>query len=118
MNDQGEKHPGKLCLVVQQGGIGATSFELLEGSNLIGRWDPERAAFPEIDLENDDPEAKISRKHAVVVRRGDRATIQDLGSLNGTFLNRQKLEPNTEPLELHADDEIIIGKTVLKVKLS
>jgi pSer/pThr/pTyr-binding forkhead associated (FHA) protein len=87
------------------------------GDNLIGRWDPDSGAFPEVDLEADDPEARISRKHALI-RVSDKVTIEDIGSLNGTFVNRgPRLEPGS-PVELKDGDEIIIGKTFFKASFS
>ena len=42
-------------------------------------------------------------------------TVRDVGSLNGTYVNRgNRLIPGT-PLEIKADDEVIIGKTFLKL---
>ena len=68
-----------------------------------------------MDLEQDDPEAKISRKHALIIIEGGKITIEDIGSLNGTYVNRgNRLIPGT-PLEIKADDEVIIGKTFLKL---
>ena len=85
------------------------------GNNLVGRWDPETGAFPEVDLEADDPEAKISRKHALIRLDGAKITIEDIGSLNGTYVNRQpRLAPGT-PHDLKDGDEIIVGKTFFKV---
>jgi hypothetical protein len=93
-------------------------FELEDGNNLIGRWDPETGSFPEVDLEQDDPEAKISRKHALIRIDGGKITIEDIGSLNGTYVNRQpRLQPGT-PAELKDGDEVIIGKTFLKLSVS
>jgi len=93
-------------------------FELEPGKNFIGRWDPDTGSFPEVDLEQDDPEAKISRKHAVIIIENGKITLDDIGSLNGTFLNRgQRLVPGT-PVELHNGDEIIIGKTFLQLTVS
>ncbi len=90
-------------------------FPLEPGNNLVGRWDPETGSFPEVDLEADDPEAKISRKHALVRIEGSKITIEDIGSLNGTYVNRQpRLAPGT-PQDLKDGDEIIIGKTFFKV---
>jgi len=93
-------------------------FELELGNNLVGRWDPETGAFPEVDMEQFDPEAKISRKHALIRIEGNRVTIEDIGSLNGTYVNRQpRLQPGN-PLDLKDGDEIIIGKTFLKLSIS
>jgi len=68
-----------------------------------------------VDLEQDDPEAKISRKHALVRIENGKITVEDIGSLNGTYVNRQpRLQPGT-PVEIKSGDEIIIGKTFLKL---
>ncbi len=103
----------KLSLL--RGGRKGQEFPLDNGQNFIGRWDPETGSFPEVDLEQDDPEAKISRKHALIIIEGGRITIEDIGSLNGTYVNRgNRLIPGT-PLDIKAGDEVIIGKTFLKL---
>jgi pSer/pThr/pTyr-binding forkhead associated (FHA) protein len=90
-------------------------FPLEDGNNLVGRWDPETGAFPEVDLDADDPEAKISRKHALIRIADGKITVEDIGSLNGTYVNRgARLQPGS-PIELKTGDEIIIGKTFLKL---
>jgi pSer/pThr/pTyr-binding forkhead associated (FHA) protein len=107
----------KAKMTIIRGGTLGKEFPLQEGNNLIGRWDPDSGAFPEVDLEMDDPEARISRKHALI-RVGDQTTIEDIGSLNGTFVNRgRRLEPGA-PAELHDGDEVIIGKTFFRFSLS
>ncbi len=105
----------KARLAVVRGGRKGQEFPLEDGNNLVGRWDPETGAFPEVDLDADDPEAKISRKHALIRIEGGKITIEDIGSLNGTYVNRQpRLQPGA-PVELKTGDEIIIGKTFLKL---
>jgi hypothetical protein len=107
--------PFKAKLSMVRGGRKGQEFPLENGNNLVGRWDPETGAFPEVDLDADDPEAKISRKHALIRIDGGKITIEDIGSLNGTFVNRQpRLAPGS-PVELKGGDEIIIGKTFLKL---
>ncbi len=104
-------------LVLMRGTNKGREFPIEEGSNLVGRWDPDTNAFPEIDLESEDEEAKVSRKHAVLERRGDKVTVEDIGSLNGTFLNRSpRLEPGVRQ-ELRPGDELIIGKVFLKFEI-
>ncbi len=101
-------------VIVVRGGTSGRVYPIEPGTNLIGRWDPDAGAFPEIDLENEDIEAKVSRKHALITRDGELCTIEDIGSLNGTFLNRgSRLKPG-ERQPLTVGDEIIIGKTFLK----
>jgi hypothetical protein len=107
--------PFKAKLSVVRGGRKGQEFPLEDGNNLIGRWDPETGSFPEVDLDADDPEAKISRKHALIRIDGGRITIEDIGSLNGTYVNRQpRLSPGS-PAEIKSGDEVIIGKTFLKL---
>ena len=48
----------------------------------------------------------MSRKHAVVLERGGHWFIEDQGSLNGTFVNRRRVES----AQLSDGDEIQIGK--------
>ncbi len=107
--------PFKAKLSVVRGGRKGQEFPLEDGNNLIGRWDPETGSFPEVDLDADDPEAKISRKHALIRIDGGKITIEDIGSLNGTYVNRQpRLAPGS-PAEIKSGDEVIIGKTFLKL---
>ncbi len=107
--------PFKAKLSVVRGGRKGQEFPLEDGNNLIGRWDPETGSFPEVDLDADDPEAKISRKHALIRIDAGKITIEDIGSLNGTYVNRQpRLSPGS-PAELKSGDEVIIGKTFLKL---
>jgi len=101
--------------LIRGGNRPGQEFPLEEGNNLVGRWDPETGAFPEVDLEADDPEAKISRKHALIRVVGDKLTIEDIGSLNGTYVNRGTRLTVGTPQDLKNGDEIIIGKTFLRV---
>jgi len=95
LQDLGGKGP---VLVVRSGGgrAGESFFPSAERT-LIGR-------SPECDVFLDD--VTVSRKHAEVVRDGEAFTISDLGSLNGTFVNRKRIES----AELEDDDEVQIGK--------
>jgi len=107
----------KARLKVVRGGRKDQEFPLEDGNNLVGRWDPETGAFPEVDLDADDPEAKISRKHALIRIAEGKITVEDIGSLNGTYVNRgSRLQPGS-PIELKTGDEIIIGKTFLKLTI-
>jgi pSer/pThr/pTyr-binding forkhead associated (FHA) protein len=59
--------------------------------------------FPDCHFLDD---VTVSRRHAELSRDGDTFTIRDLGSLNGTFVNRRRIESAT----LEDDDEVQIGK--------
>ena len=107
----------KAKLKVVRGGRKDQEFPLEDGNNLVGRWDPDTGSFPEVDLDADDPEAKISRKHALIRIAEGKITVEDIGSLNGTYVNRgTRLQPGS-PVELKTGDEIIIGKTFLKLSI-
>ncbi len=95
LQDRPEKGP---ALVVRSGGGRAGESFLLSGERtLIGR-------SPECDVFLDD--VTVSRRHAEIGRNDEHFTIKDLGSLNGTFVNRRR----TESSELEDDDELQIGK--------
>jgi hypothetical protein len=105
-------------LVIQRGGKVGKEFPLSATESLIGRWDADGGIFPDIDLDQDDPEAKVSRRHARIACQNNQFLIEDLGSTNGTFINRgPRLLPGTRQ-SLNNGDEIIVGKTFLKFVLS
>lgn len=91
-------------------------FHIGLGEVLVGRWDADNGIFPEVDLDPFDAEAKVSRRHAKVFFKDEKFFIEDLGSTNGTFLNRgRRLIPGV-PQALEDDDELIVGKTFLRFK--
>lgn len=105
-----------LRMVISRGVNKGRVFPLEEGTNLIGRWDVEASAFPEIDLDDEDTDAKISRKHAIIHCTNGSVSIEDLGSLNGTFVDRGRKLKEGEVYELSPGDEIIIGKIFLQLE--
>jgi FHA domain len=89
---------GGTALVVRVGGgLAGERFTLANERTLVGR-------SPDCDVFLDD--VTVSRRHAELLQQGDRFTIRDLGSLNGTFVNRHRVES----VELHDDDEVQVGK--------
>ncbi len=105
-------------LVIERGSSAGKQFSLSDENSNIGRWDAEGGVFPDVDLDSDDPEAKVSRRHARISRRDGQYAIEDLGSTNGTFVNRgRRLAPgSTHPLQ--DGDEIIVGKTFLRFRVA
>ena len=89
---------GGPALVVRSGGGRAgEAFVPAAERTMIGR-------SPDCDIFLDD--VTVSRRHAELMREGDRLVIRDLGSLNGTFVNRRRIESAV----LEDDDELQIGK--------
>jgi hypothetical protein len=85
---------------------------------IIGRLDAVSASFPDVDLTSDGGLGKgISRRHAKILRRGRQVFIEDLGSINGTFLNREKLAPYL-PHVLKSGDELQLGRLKLWVSFT
>jgi hypothetical protein len=84
----------------------------------IGREDAVSNIFPDIDLTpHGGEEGGVSRMHARIFVENGQYMIEDENSTNFTFLNRQKLAPKT-PTALHDNDEIKLGRVLLKFKES
>jgi hypothetical protein len=101
-------------LVIHRGRSVGKEFQLCEEESHIGRWDADGGIFPDVDLDSDDPEAKVSRRHARITRRNGQYYIEDLGSTNGTFVNRGRRLLPGDRQNLRDGDEVIVGKTFLK----
>ena len=96
LEDLGTEGP---ALVVRSGGGRAGEHFIPEGERTtIGR-------SPECDIFLDD--VTVSRKHAVLVKREGGLYIEDEGSLNGTFLNRKRID---SVARLENGDELQVGK--------
>ena len=67
-------------------------FPVFKSDSLIGRYDSVTGMSPEIDLSNEDQSRNISRRHArLVLKDGKPYIAEEIGTMNGTFLNGQKL---------------------------
>lgn len=85
-------------LVVRSGGMNTGDSFGIEGERmLIGR-----STEAEVFLDD----VTVSRNHALVVRRRDGLYLDDLGSLNGTYVNRRRIDSH----KLEDGDELQIGK--------
>jgi pSer/pThr/pTyr-binding forkhead associated (FHA) protein len=95
--DQVVEQAGAALVIRSGGGRSGESFTI-EGDRIgIGR-------SPDAEVFLDD--VTVSRNHALMVRRQDGLYIDDLGSLNGTYVNRRRIESH----KLDDGDEIQIGK--------
>ena len=76
---------------------------------VIGREDPFSGAQPDIDLGPHGAESKgVSRSHARLLHVGDVCRLEDLGSINFTYVNDQRLELG-RPVHLKDGDRLSIG---------
>jgi len=86
------------ALVIRAGGGRTGESFVVEGERLsIGRR-------PDADIFLDD--VTVSRDHALLVRRGPDYFLDDCGSLNGTYVNRSRIESH----KLRDGDELQVGK--------
>jgi DNA-binding winged helix-turn-helix (wHTH) protein len=81
--------------------MGRRQVMLMEGTHLIGRT-------PEAAIAIDSP--SVSRSHARIVVSADGATIEDLGSKNGTHVNGERI---SDPVALNDGQEIRIGSVAM-----
>ncbi|MQA84856.1 MAG: FHA domain-containing protein [Streptosporangiales bacterium] len=88
---------GTALLVVKRGPNAGSRFLLDSDLTTAGR-------HPESDIFLDD--VTVSRRHAEFYRRGDSFAVRDVGSLNGTYVNRERIEE----VALGGGDEVQIGK--------
>jgi pSer/pThr/pTyr-binding forkhead associated (FHA) protein len=89
--------PGTALLVVLRGPNTGARFLLDDDEVSSGR-------HPDSDIFLDD--VTVSRKHAVFRREGGRYHVSDVGSLNGTYVNRERIDE----VALQTGDEVQIGK--------
>ena len=89
--------PTSALLIVQRGPSAGARFLLEAERTVAGR-------SPSSDIFLDD--VTVSRKHVEFVREGTDFIVRDVGSLNGTYVNRDRIERAT----LKAGDEVQIGK--------
>jgi hypothetical protein len=102
-------------LVVVRGQRIDVKYPLYPGKNYLGRTDDKPV---DIDLEDQEAADRIwtSRQHAVITLEEGRLVIEDLGSLNGTFVNRARVHPG-QIQELQENDVIQVGTVHMKVVL-
>ena len=104
----------KATLTIERGDSVGAEFNVSGPESNIGRWDADNGIFPDVDLDSVDQEAKVSRRHARIILRDGKYFVEDLGSTNGTYVNRgRRLLPGI-PQVLSDGDEIIVGKTFFR----
>ena len=92
-----ELEGGRAVLIVKRGPNAGSKFFIDSDATSIGR-------HPDSEIFLDD--ITVSRRHAEIRRRGEAFSLHDVGSLNGTYVNRERVEEAS----LRSGDEIQIGK--------
>jgi len=95
--DRVVEEEGAALVIRSGGGRAGESFVVDQDRMSIGRT-------PDAPIFLDD--VTVSRNHALLVRRRDGLYIDDLGSLNGTYVNRHRIESH----KLQDGDELQVGK--------
>jgi pSer/pThr/pTyr-binding forkhead associated (FHA) protein len=92
-------------------------FPLAAGpETTIGRRDPVTGIQPDVDLTPVDTQRSISRRHAKIYRRGGKYFVsEEIGTMNGTFLNGARLETGV-PHEMAPGDEVRFGLVALQFR--
>jgi pSer/pThr/pTyr-binding forkhead associated (FHA) protein len=88
---------GGTLVIRAGGGRAGESFEVAGSHMTIGRSTDAHVFLDDVT---------VSRNHALLVRRRDGIYIDDLGSLNGTYVNRRRIESH----KLADGDELQVGK--------
>ena len=97
------KKAPKKAAVIEGGNLKGKSFDL--GTELtIGRAEKCHVVLDD---------SYVSQMHARLFAKDDAYMVEDLGSTNGTYLNRQKV---TGPTEVQRGDRVKIGRTVLEMR--
>lgn len=91
-------------------------FMLQKPEIILGRSDPNKGIFPDIDLVALDVLHTISRKHAHLVIRDGRYFLEDLKAFNKTYLNGEEMLAY-QLMELHESDIVRLGNVELRFEV-
>jgi pSer/pThr/pTyr-binding forkhead associated (FHA) protein len=89
--------PGTALVIVDRGPNAGSTYKIDADEVSVGR-------HPDSEVFLDD--ITVSRRHSVIQRSGSRFSVRDVGSLNGTYVNRERVEER----ELRDGDELQVGR--------
>ena len=100
ISELGDLSDGSAALVVRKGPLEGVRFDLVarDGQVISVGRSPESSIFLD--------DVTVSRKHATIARNQGQWQISDTGSLNGTYVNRDRVSTSS----LNNGDELQIGK--------
>ena len=97
---------------------GDVAIDLEKDISLVGRSSSVDTVRPDVDLSAFDESQYVSRRHAFILRRQGALVVEDLESINGTFVNvTQQLAPHVLT-PLRDGDEITFGQTRCTVRIA
>jgi len=106
-----EKPPSAAAMAPQKL-VHASGMEMhlsTSSETLIGRRDPVTGIHPDVDLTPVDTQRSTSRRHAKIYRRGGKFFVcEEIGTMNGTFVNGERVETGV-PVEIKPGDEVQFG---------
>ena len=89
------------------------SYPIVREVTIIGRHDRVTGQSPDIDLTEEDTHRYVSRRHAIILYEDDEfKLIEEIGVVNGTFLNGQRL-PNGVPVKLKDGDQVTFANVAM-----
>ena len=93
-------------------------YHVYKDEVLLGRYDSVTGHRPEVDLTEEDVNRNVSRRHARLVhRQGAYYVAEEIGSMNGTYLNGKKLSTGVlTPIQ--DGDELLLCRVPLTFKLA
>ncbi|MEQ8172174.1 MAG: FHA domain-containing protein, partial [Candidatus Eremiobacterota bacterium] len=111
VDDQGKPRVVYADLIIYDSKGNSKRVSLLNERITIGRVDPLAQIYPDIDLTFFDSEQIVSRRHCEIFQKPPgQYFLVDIGSSNGTFLNRKKIQKGVSLL-LNDNDEVHFAKT-------
>ena len=111
VDEQGKPRVVYADLIIYDSKGNSKRVSLLNERITIGRVDPLAQIYPDIDLTFFDSEQIVSRRHCEIFQKPPgQYFLVDIGSSNGTFLNRKKIQKGVSLL-LNDNDEVHFAKT-------
>jgi CRP-like cAMP-binding protein len=93
------------------------TYPITKDVAIIGRYDKVTGLAPDVDLTEEDPHRYVSRRHAVLLyEEGQWKLIEEIGTINGTFLNKKRI-PNGVPVPLQDGDQVTFANVTLTFRV-
>jgi len=92
-------------------------FPVFKRDALIGRYDSVTGSTPEVDLTQEDAARNISRRHArLVTKEGKHFVAEEIGTMNGTFVNNEKI-PTGVLTPINDGDELTLCRLTITFRI-